>query len=240
MIEIKIDYTKLAISISGLKKLKNGTGFSQMETILDNSCGKMKKEVVDLYNQLHVLEKNLVDIVGKTQTALENAGMKFSESENLIANIMDAINSVKGANAVLAEKEAKKREWENKINAMKNKDTFKQGAYWGDDSSCYKYNGVLVNGSQCWAMARMMMIELFGKRGSYIDVSGLNVSDIKIGDVLQYGNENLPNQYWGHTVIILGKTETGFLIGEGNWGDKVSYRELPFADIQKIKSIERI
>lgn len=91
MIEIKINFDKLQLSIACLNKLENGTGYSVYCTsdFINHSRGKMYKKTNEFYKKLMEVEQTLIDIVGSTKQVLTNAGVEFEKSETEIINILN-------------------------------------------------------------------------------------------------------------------------------------------------------
>ncbi|MEG2052328.1 MAG: hypothetical protein RR012_08540 [Oscillospiraceae bacterium] len=95
-ISIKIDYVNLAIAINNLKSLEDGTGYdkSYLSESLSGCIGLAADKNRELFISLFKIEELLIEIVKKTQVALQNAGVKFSESEDMISSIFDVVGTI--------------------------------------------------------------------------------------------------------------------------------------------------
>lgn len=95
MSEISVEYLRLSESIGSFKRLCKDTEYKN-KNILENSQGSMATSSKEVYAKLVEVEAVLHDIVERTKKTMENAGMKFSESEDLISNILDTMGSLSG------------------------------------------------------------------------------------------------------------------------------------------------
>ncbi|MBD5096184.1 MAG: hypothetical protein HDT40_04110 [Lachnospiraceae bacterium] len=91
LLEIKIDFDKLELSIACLNMLEKGTGYSLYCTsdLINHSRGKMYKKTNEFYEKLMSVEDTMIEIIKGTKQALTNAGVEFEKSETEIINIFN-------------------------------------------------------------------------------------------------------------------------------------------------------
>lgn len=196
-----------------------------------------------LTKSLQLGEQTAINAANALEDTDKNIGKKPSE---IIEDIISTVNTVKdNMERITAEKEAELRQqqeyelFSERVENMKKTEPFIENTYWGMNSYVSEYKGISLGGSSCWAMAYMMQIETMGQRGTPISVSG--VEDIQYGDVITYYGPNVTYYEYGHTVCVLGKTDEGLLIGEGNGaGEAVHYRTLPYSGITELRGVYRV
>lgn len=128
------------------------------------------------------------------------------------------------------------KDFNERVEALKNTEKFRKGDPWGDlctfDNSCWG----------CVAMAREMQKRTIGvgTRGIRFD----SISDIQVGDVIQFSGVGARERTAKHHVFVIGKTENGLLIGEGNVEidgvRSVDYCILDYSSIGRLMAIERV
>lgn len=91
MSEIKLDSRELIVAIVMLKKIQKGTGYNIYPTadFINHSRGDMFDCTNDLYRKLMEIEKILVEIVRKTNSAFINAGIEFENADLKAVRFME-------------------------------------------------------------------------------------------------------------------------------------------------------
>lgn len=110
-----------------------------------------------------------------------------------------------------------------RIDALKNGEVQgKEGLREGSKNYCNyinewieSYEGYYIGGMQCFAMAEILQIEIFGRSYSTIEYYG-NSSNLKVGDVIHFWAPGY-DQTYGHWVLITGMSDDGTLtVAQGN------------------------
>lgn len=88
--EIKIEYEELLSAIIQLNEMQETTQYAVYPTsdFLNHGRGKMFDSTNELYKSLMYIEKELIDIIGKTKETLINAADEFGLSENEIERMI--------------------------------------------------------------------------------------------------------------------------------------------------------
>ena len=130
-----------------------------------------------------------------------------------------------------------------KVDEMKQKEGFRQGDYWGNNSHYVgNYKGCgYINAWSCCAKAKQMQIEVTGKLGVYTGIT--DASQIQPGDVVHYyyWSKGVQYQHWVFVTAVNGSTIS---VGEGNaWDGKnterVNYRDMDISEFGNMESIYR-
>lgn len=102
--------------------------------------------------------------------------------------------------------------WEN----LQNTDGFKPGTEWGWNNTYVEwYKGNYVGGSQCYAMAAMMQIEMEGS-GFHHDIYTSNGGDIQPGDMVHYWHNDSGHGTEEHWIYVYDVRDGVIYYGEGN------------------------
>ncbi len=139
-------------------------------------------------------------------------------------------------------------EFQMKVEEMKQKEGFRQGDYWGNNSHYQgQYNGYYINAWSCCAKAKQMQIEVTGKLGARTGIT--DASQIQVGDVIHYyypgtywfQGKEYPNEHWVFVTAVNGNTIS---VGEGNaWdgknSERVNYRDMDISEFNNMESIYR-
>lgn len=134
-------------------------------------------------------------------------------------------------------------DFQYKVETMQEKVGFMEGDddKFGYQSGWINYNGVLIMGTQCYAMAHIMQLEIMGSTSQA--PSGVRSFDeIQTGDVVNYYGKDCNDYEAGHWVFVIEKKENSIVIGEGNALGKgiVHYREIPRNLMQEIRRVDRV
>lgn len=106
--------------------------------------------------------------------------------------------------------------FEAKVEQLKINKDFSPGSYNPNNFMYYveSWKGQPIRGSQCFAMAHMMQVEVAGSRGYSIG-SNVNVNDIQVGDVIHYYGNGADATY-GHWVFVTALDGDNITVAEGN------------------------
>lgn len=216
-------------------------------------CESLKKEVTASVNDFAKCEENVKrrtydDLIKTTSNITETSGTSEEDMKSNIAALeakQKEYIALYGSECPEIKEEIARLKnlyeslygFSSRVEAMKKKEGFRQGDYWGYNNTYVNYyNGYYIGGSQCFAMAHMMQIEVMGGRG--YNIGSKSKSDIQVGDCINYDGPGTSAQY-GHWVFVLEKTDDYIIVSEGNYGQKVNYdRKIYLKDIS-IRQIDR-
>ncbi len=201
------------------------------------------QEVIAAYEDADVVLKGKVDKIPKAVVDWTkgpkgdevNGATTVTVTDEKRNEILDANIPVAGG--------IKFTEFTNRLNKLQNEPGFRQGDQnhlnfmnWIDS-----YKNQPIGGAQCFAMAHMMQVEIYGKRGD--PLYNVGFENIQVGDALNYVSSDT-NQYCGHWVLVTEVRENSIIVAEGNIPDGsglVSYgREISKSDLFNIKRIDRV
>lgn len=110
--------------------------------------------------------------------------------------------------------------------ALKDQEQYKEGTTWtntepySDSGYCWKggpLDGTNISAVGCVAFAFILSDAAFGNlQARMYPAGGFTYNDIKVGDILQVNSG-------AHTVIVLEVVDTGVVVAEGNYNDKVHW-----------------
>lgn len=131
--------------------------------------------------------------------------------------------------------------FEAKVEQLKINKDFSPGSYNPNNFMYYveSWKGQPIRGSQCFAMAHMMQVEVAGSRGYSIG-SNVNVNDIQVGDVIHYYGNGADATY-GHWVFVTALDGDNITVAEGNWEPwTVTYGRVMNKNNISLEQIDRV
>lgn len=190
-------------AVNAMQNLK-----SAMSVAMALNMEMKSRRMILYYSSLNVTLQQGVSIANTSAESFENTDITLRKmySDWLPEN-------VKRNNSVSTQRVCSPLD--DKIETMKVTEGFTDGSYNPNNfmGGVDTWNGQPVYGSQCFAMAHMMQIEVTGKRGYSI---GNNPNDIQVGDVIHYYGDGADATY-GHWVFVTAVNGNNLTVSEGNW-----------------------
>ncbi len=260
MSEFKVDSEKVKESIEMLRTLLDkceeaynkeiprsdiDKGFSHDE--MDKLCEKMKT-TCQYFGEL--INNTIVFLNGSSEmfdTSDSNSADAISEGTTIENGSSGIIHGGCGDqfNQTL-NGETNTLSFESRLQHLQSKEGFQQGSSgpkgydWMNYVSVYSCDkgSDAIGGASCFAMAHMMQVELYGRRGN--PIANPTKENVKVGDIIHYYGDGADINY-GHWVLVTEVSGDNVTVAEGNWKyGKVGYgRQINMNNIS-IKRIDRV